>query len=109
LQACHSGSPLYNVYDALAGAYRAQGYPAAIREHHQGGITGYLAREVIATPQTGVQLDTGMALALNPSLPGVKIEDTFLLQADGLENLTPDSNWPTVVHEGRLRPLPLEM
>jgi Xaa-Pro aminopeptidase len=109
LQVCRPDLPLRDVYDALAGAYHAHGYPAAIREHHQGGITGYLAREVIATPQTGVQLDTGMALALNPSLPGVKIEDTFLLQADGLENLTLDSNWPTVVNEGRVRPLPLEV
>jgi Xaa-Pro aminopeptidase len=108
LQACRSGFLLSDVYNALASAYHAQGYPAAIREHHQGGITGYLAREIIATPQTCIQLDTGMAVALNPSLPGVKIEDTFLLQAEGLENLTLDSDWPAVVREGRLRPVPLE-
>jgi hypothetical protein len=38
----------------------------------------------------------------------MKIEDTFLLQADRLENLTLDPSWPAVVHQGLLRPLPLE-
>jgi Xaa-Pro aminopeptidase len=109
LQACRPGSPLSNTYNALAGAYNSLGYPAAIREHHQGGITGYLAREIIATPQSSVQLDAGMVLALNPSLPGVKIEDTFLLHTAGLENLTLDPDWPAVVHDGRSRPLPLEI
>jgi Xaa-Pro aminopeptidase len=108
LQACQPGVALSHVYKALAHAYSTHGYPAAIREHHQGGLTGYLAREVIATPDTHVLLETGMALALNPSLPGVKIEDTFLLHADALENLTLDPDWPNVVHDGRLRPSPLE-
>lgn len=108
LFSCRPGSTLAQVYIALAQAYRAQTYPTAISQHHQGGITGYLAREVIATPATAIPLEVGMAIALNPSLPGVKIEDTFLLQAAGLENLTLHLDWPTVVHDGRLRPLPLE-
>ncbi|MFO1434608.1 MAG: M24 family metallopeptidase [Candidatus Competibacteraceae bacterium] len=108
LKACRPSRPLASVYDALERAYLAEGFPQAIEEHHQGGITGYLAREVIATARTEIVLETGMALALNPSLPGVKIEDTFLLQADGLENLTLEPGWPTVVHEGLPRPLPLE-
>ena len=108
LKACRPGRRLASVYDALDRAYVAEGFPQAIKEHHQGGITGYLAREIIATAQAPIALAAGMALALNPSLPGVKIEDTFLLQADGLENLTLESGWPTVVHEGLPRPLPLE-
>ena len=45
-----------------------------------------------------------MAVAWNPSLPGAKAEDTFLITRDGLENLTSDPNWPTVEVEGRRRP-----
>jgi len=108
LKACRPGRRLASVYDALDRAYAAEGFPQAIEEHHQGGITGYLAREVIATARTEIALETGMAVALNPSLPGVKIEDTFLLQADGLENLTLAPDWPSIVYEGLPRPLPLE-
>lgn len=108
LQACRPGRTLADVYQALADAYREAGVPDAIREHHQGGITGYLAREIISTPATATPLETGMAVALNPSLPGTKIEDTFLLGTAGLENLTLDSAWPSVVCAGRPRPLPLE-
>nr|MBA2689629.1 M24 family metallopeptidase [Burkholderiales bacterium] len=108
LRACRPGIPLSRVYEALGEAYRAAGFPAAIGQHHQGGITGYLAREIIAAPHTAIALKTGMAVAFNPSLPGVKIEDTFLLQAGGLDNITLDPNWPAVMHEGQFRPLPLE-
>jgi Xaa-Pro aminopeptidase len=108
LQACRAGQPLSGVYHAFEQAYRSEGFPQAIREHHQGGIAGYLAREVIATPASQQLLTNGMALAFNPSLPGVKIEDTFLLQAGHLENLTLDPAWPTAIEHGRLRPLPLE-
>ena len=108
LQACRVGQPLSGVYHAFEQAYRSEGFPQAIREHHQGGIAGYLAREVIATPSSPQLLAQGMALAFNPSLPGSKIEDTFLLQAEQLENLTFDPAWPTVIEQGRLRPLPLE-
>ena len=48
-------------------------------------------------------------LAWNPSIPGVKIEDTFVLKADNsLENLSFDANFPPTKVEGRLRLVPLE-
>ncbi|MGN6390459.1 MAG: M24 family metallopeptidase [Burkholderiaceae bacterium] len=108
LAACRAGAMLSEVYAALADAYRSHGYPEAIRQHHQGGITGYLAREVVATPHTMVKLDNGMAVAFNPSLPGVKLEDTLLLTPRGHENLTVDPAWPAVAHGGLQRALPLE-
>ncbi len=101
---------LNGVYGSIAQAYEQHGHPQAIQEHHQGGTTGYLAREVVANPTTADQLAVGMALAWNPSLPGAKIEDTFVIQADGkLENLTSDPNWPSVTVDGRDRPIPLEL
>lgn len=109
LAVCVSGQALCAVYHTLAHAYRQYGTPHAIREHHQGGITGYLAREVIATPNTRLALASGMALALNPSLTGIKIEDTFLLGERGVENLTHDPAWPTAEIDGRARPLWLEL
>jgi Xaa-Pro aminopeptidase len=109
LNACRAGTPLNRIYDTLAQAYQQIGHPQAIREHHQGGTTGYLSREVIATPTATETLTANMAMAWNPSLPGAKIEDTFVLLEDGaLENLSFDPNWPSAEIEGRLRPIPLE-
>ncbi len=110
LNLCKPGTPLNTVYDVLAKAYQQHGYPNAIREHHQGGTTGYLAREIVANPGTSDVLRGNMAVAWNPSLSGAKIEDTFVILEDGkLENLTFDPNWHSVEVEGRLRPVPLEV
>ncbi|XHX79053.1 MAG: M24 family metallopeptidase [Stenomitos frigidus ULC029] len=103
------GTPLHEVYGALKTAYEQQGYPNAIREHHQGGTAGYGAREIVATPETSDRLAANMVLAWNPSIPGAKIEDTFVLGADNsLENLSFDPNFPHIEIQGRQRPVPLE-
>jgi Xaa-Pro aminopeptidase len=108
LNLCQPGTTLDAVYHALAQAYEQHGFPNAIREHHQGGTTGYLAREIVANPITTDTLTEGIAVAWNPSLPGAKVEDTFVILKDGkLENLTFDPNFPNVEVEGRLRPVPL--
>ncbi len=110
LNLCKPGTSLDAVYHTLAQAYQQHGFPNAILEHHQGGTTGYLAREVVANPTTTDTLTEGIAVAWNPSLPGAKVEDTFVILPDGkLENLTFDPNWPSVEVEGRLRPVPLEL
>ncbi|MBR8833776.1 MAG: M24 family metallopeptidase [Stigonema ocellatum SAG 48.90 = DSM 106950] len=110
LSLCLPGMPLNAIYDALGQAYDEHGYPQAIRQHHQGGTTGYLSREIIANPTTTETLAENMAVAWNPSLPGAKIEDTFVILKDGgLENLTFDPKWPSVKVEGRDRPVALEI
>jgi Xaa-Pro aminopeptidase len=108
LAAVRPGNSLAAVYHALAQAYRHAGRDGEIDAHHQGGITGYQAREIVATPSTATALETGMAFAFNPSFAGLKIEDTFLLGPDGLENLTFDADWPALNVQGRMRPLWLE-
>jgi len=110
LNLCQPGTCLNTIYDEFKQAYQKYAYPNAIHEHHQGGTTGYLAREIVATPSTSDTLAENMAVAWNPSLPGAKIEDTFVILKDGeLENMTFDPKWPNVEVEGRLRPLPLEV
>lgn len=109
LNACKPGTALNQVYQTLATAYREIGDSNAIQEHHQGGTTGYLSREIIVTPTTTESLAANQAIAWNPSLVGAKVEDTFvILPNDRLENLTDDPNWQSVEIEGRSRPLPLE-
>jgi Xaa-Pro aminopeptidase len=108
LAACVPGNSLAAVYHALGHAYRHAGHHDAIREYHQGGVTGYLPYEQLATASTALELAAGMALALNPSFRGNRIADTFLLGTHSLENLTLDPGWPSLMVQGRLRPLWLE-
>ncbi len=98
------GATLGEVLEAIRGAYEALGFPGALEEHHQGGVGGYRSREVLATPGHPLVLEPGMVLAWNPSLPGAKAEDTFLLTEKGLLLLTEDPAWPTVPVGGRPRP-----
>jgi Xaa-Pro aminopeptidase len=103
-EASRPGTTLGAVFAAIAGAYARSGHAGAELDHHQGGTTGYLSREAIATPGSPVQLVTPVALAWNPSLPGIKIEDTVLLSDEGVEILTVDPAWPTVEVAGARRP-----
>lgn len=109
LAAVVPGKSLSAVYHAFAAAYKHADRQSAMDEHHQGGITGYQAREIVATASTATELESGMAFAFNPSFAGAKIEDTFLLGPQGLDNLTLDPQWPAVTVQGRQRPLWLEI
>ena len=96
LQASRPGSTLTEALRQGEKAYAAGGFYDDWKEHHQGGTTGYAGREVFAQPGTEYALEAGMAVAWNPTVPGAKSEDTFLITEDGLEWLTrsPESPWP---------------
>lgn len=104
LEATKLGNTLGQVALTIQRAYQQIGFAEAFEEHHQGGIAGYRPREIVATPGDGTKLEVGMGVAWNPSLPGVKVEDTFLITKEGLENLTVDPNWPVLEFQGRMRP-----
>ena len=105
LQNTRPGQTLGHLYQTLAEAYSTQGEPQAIREHHQGGLTGYSCRERIATPDDPYALNGIQAFAWNPSLRGAKLEDTVLMHQDGtLEVLTFDPAWPSQNVNGLPRP-----
>jgi antitoxin VapB len=82
------GRMLGEVFAHCQAMYADAGWEGEWRHHHQGGITGYQSREVIATPDSQRRIEAGMAFAWNPSVPGAKAEETFLLTADGPEVLT---------------------
>ncbi len=104
LSATVPGATVGDVMAVIADGYREIGYPDAFFGHHQGGIAGYRPREILGKPGDETTLAEGMCVAWNPSLPGVKVEDTFLITSTGLENLTLDPDWPMVEIDGQLRP-----
>lgn len=76
-------------------AYAQVGFPEAIEEHHQGGTIGYQPRETLAQPHDSTPMARQQAFAWNPSVRGVKSEDTILLGDQGPEVLTSQPDWPT--------------
>lgn len=94
IQATRPGAQLSDILERAAATYARQGYPDEWQRHHQGGATGYLPREYLATPSSSDVVGEGQVFAWNPSVPGAKAEDTILVGADGNEVLTPTPAWP---------------
>lgn len=92
------GRTLGDIFTDLQRAYAANGGSDQWQFHHQGGSTGYAGREVVATPGSTVKVVDNQAFAWNPSMVGVKSEDTVLVTTAGVEVLTaPSENWPVVI------------
>jgi antitoxin VapB len=79
------GRTLAEAFAACRRFYAEAGFPGEWRLHHQGGITGYGSRELIATPVTQAVIEPGQAFAWNPSVTGAKAEETFVLTDRGPE------------------------
>jgi antitoxin VapB len=96
IAASQPGASLGALFKTLQDAYARTGFADEWKLHHQGGTAGYEAREFIATPGETETLQAGMVCAWNPSITGVKSEDTILVpQASGApEILTAIDGWP---------------
>jgi Xaa-Pro dipeptidase len=84
-EATRPGRTLADAFAACQSFYADAGFPDEWRLHHQGGLTGYASRELIATPRTGQPIEPGQAFAWNPSVTGAKAEETFVLTESGPE------------------------
>jgi Xaa-Pro aminopeptidase len=84
-EATRPGRTLADAFADCRRFYAEAGFPGEWRLHHQGGLTGYASRELIATPYTDAVIEHGQAFAWNPSITGAKAEETFVLTEDGAE------------------------
>ncbi len=87
-EATRPGQTLADAFKDCRRFYAEEGFPDEWRLHHQGGVTGYASREVIATPQTRQEIQVGQSFAWNPSIIGTKAEETFILGESGPEVIT---------------------
>ncbi len=90
------GNALAGVFEAILEAYNETGYGHEWRDHHQGGLAGYENRESVANPRVSGTVRLGQAYAWNPSVAGVKSEDTLLVREPVAEVLTATGAWPTL-------------
>jgi len=93
IAASNPGKTFDQICRHIADAYDTAGFKDEWRKFHQGGTIGYSEREAIAIPGSGDVIAADQALAWNPSLPGVKSEDTILVTAKGVEILTRGDGW----------------
>jgi Xaa-Pro dipeptidase len=87
-EATRSGHTLAEAFVNCQRFYAEARFPDEWKLHHQGGMTGYASREIIATPHTQQEIRVGQAFAWNPSITGAKAEETFVLTEDGPEVIT---------------------
>ena len=85
-----------DIFQDAIGTYEKVGYPGEWKLHHQGGAAGYESRDYIATPDSLQIVQPNQAFAWNPSVKGVKSEDTILVTEKGYEIITDDPDWPKV-------------
>ena len=96
IAAIRAGESLKDIFQWAVQAYADSGYPEEWRLHHQGGAAGYEPREYLATPGSTEVVTLGQAYAWNPSITGVKSEDTILVGEKGNEILTAIPGWPVI-------------
>src|SRR5260221_3037663 len=90
-----AGRTIGDMFILARDAYKEEGYPEAIDQHHQGGSAAYSPREVIATPGDKTPIQLNQAFAWNPSVTGAKSEDTIILTSKGQDVMTVVHGWPT--------------
>jgi Xaa-Pro dipeptidase len=96
LRATRAGKSAGECFQLAGEIYETGGFKGEEYEHHQGGATGYLEREWLARPGGSESLTAPQAFAWNPSISGVKTEETVLLHQNGMEPLTLSKSLPGV-------------
>ncbi|SDJ77957.1 M24 family metallopeptidase [Sediminibacillus albus] len=95
IEATVTGTSFREIFVKMQAAYAACGFKDEWELHHQGGLSGYNTREVLLLPDNQnsiVQL--GQVYAWNPSIAGVKSEDTILVGENGPEVLSYTGDYP---------------
>jgi len=94
-EAGRTGGRARDVFSAITGAYKELGYPSEWMNHHQGGALGTLGREWLGTPSGGESISLPMAYSWNPTVAGVKHEETVLVTENQIEVLSETGDMPT--------------
>jgi antitoxin VapB len=96
IHATRPGATVSDIFRKAQNAYATTGYANEWQLHHQGGPAGYEPREFIATPDMTEVVSAPQAYAWNPSITGVKSEDTILVTETSTDGVTHIAGWPTI-------------
>lgn len=90
------GARMGDIFRKCIDAYAEAGFADEWKLHHQGGPTGYRAREFRVTESTDAVVVQNQAFAWNPSITGTKCEDTIVATPSGPIILSQTTEWPKV-------------
>lgn len=88
------GARMGDIFRKGMDAYAEAGFPDEWRLHHQGGPTGYRARDFLVNEGTDALVVENQAMAWNPSITGAKTEDTIIATSRGPIILSETEDWP---------------
>ena len=88
------GRRIGDIFAAAVAAYEERGFADEWQLHHQGGPTGYAARDYRAEPDCDLTVQPNQAFAWNPSITGTKSEDTIVATDAGPEIISATPEWP---------------
>lgn len=94
------GATVRDAFQTGLAAYQAVGFGDEWQNHHQGGMAGYNSREFRVTKDNTELIAAGQAYAWNPTIAGVKSEDTFIVGDNGPQFVTVTSQFP--MHETKI-------
>jgi Xaa-Pro dipeptidase len=92
------GSRIVDIFKEHRNNFARYGYPDEWQKLHQGGSASYRIRDVKATLDTPdtEEVMVNQVFAWNPSIRGIKSEDTMVVLEDRNEILSEDPDWPLV-------------
>lgn len=90
------GSDLADIFENACRFYAELGVEGEWGKHHQGGLSGFVAREVKASPGVHHIVRTGEVYGWNPSVLGTKSENTIVVGKKGSRVLTHTGAYPYV-------------
>ncbi|MDD6346702.1 MAG: M24 family metallopeptidase [Lachnospiraceae bacterium] len=82
--------------DVLAKAYevyKETGFEADFHLHHQGGALGYLTRDYCTNERTEAVVLDHQGYSWNPTIAGVKLEDTYVIKGDTQDIVSYTGKW----------------
>lgn len=88
-----AGVPSKEVLQKAYEAYKEFGYEKDFHLHHQGGALGYLTRDYCTNFNTEEMVQNHQAYSWNPTISGVKVEDTYIIEGDEQNIVSYSGSW----------------
>jgi Xaa-Pro aminopeptidase len=95
------GARAGEIVSSVKHLYSSLGFAEDFELHHQGGAMGYEVRYYCAPECDESIVQDRQAFSWNPTIAGVKSEDTCLILGDGQEVISRCGGWPQCEIEGR--------
>ena len=90
------GEVISEVFRRAKRIYEKFDHPHEWTLDYQGNVVGYSPREIVLRPDSGLELESDMALAWSPSVGSARTEDTVVIDSRGYEVVTAPQDWPTI-------------